>query len=141
MVKAQELRIGNWVGSLKRKPNITPLLIESINQDGVNLYTSAADIYGDSDIVTDDYFKDLQGIELTTDLIEKLGFKKHHGEPTLIISMGDGIYPRSDTYLVYSEGKIIIDVELEYWIGEINTLHQLQNFYFLLTSKELVFKI
>jgi hypothetical protein len=129
-MKANELRIGNWVMAYN-----SPVQIESIDKDGGINYTSANDEW------TVDYWfvyqiKEIDPIPLTPEILEKAGFSNPY-------NIGYHLYIDKEN----TEG-FGINFDDEGWdIGqnhemfkfhsELKHLHQLQNLYYALTGEEL----
>ena len=139
-IKANELRIGNWV-SVDGKS----IQVESINEDGINQEISSG-WYGSWDTEYEgrfyDWHKDesrtVQPIPITEDILIKCGFEEIDG---------DKMFPyfQKRITMVLDEYKFDIstrgDNEWRWIEGNVNVpfcyLHQLQNLYFSLTGEEL----
>lgn len=130
MLKANELRIGNWI-NLSVNPNINfygkVLSIGSLEQEFEQIYCECEESFEWA-------FKDnYSGIPLTSEIMERCGFR--------------------DTMSYYSKGQFFLTkmyllngVEICYNAGTagirtIKYLHQLQNLYFSLTGSELEIKM
>tara|TARA_B100002049_G_C15736186_1_gene232538 strand:+ start:74 stop:493 length:420 start_codon:yes stop_codon:yes gene_type:complete len=138
-MKAQELRIGNYVGI-----NKTALHFDGCNSE--NAYFEIEELKKDvvqfKGFHVGEYYKDLKPIQLTEEWLLKLGFEKIK-------------------YYKFSldEGYIIIEVEDENWedlcldvfiqtadmikpfyITYLEHVHHLQNLYHALTGQELEFR-
>ncbi len=127
MIKANEVRVGNWVRN----------------------YSSDKSWFID-DIVTGhwDPFSELysraEGIPLTPEILEKCGFEKNRSDEYVYSMQPDfhlsisfyktGIFPMliKDSEFSNGEAQAI-------GLQKINYLHQLQNLYFALTGEELNF--
>ena len=150
MIDQKELRIGNYVCKTDNpqsflEHNFSPYIqVETISKTGVNAVT----VYDeDMDSEGIDYtpyvdeltFEQLHPILLTSELLEKCGFKD--GRLTINISAVRPLYLQSA-----NNGTVVF-----YW-GEGNSqpspysihyeyLHQLQNLYFALTGEEMEIKL
>lgn len=115
-MKAEELRIGNYVYASGEITKVTDVLEKGIN-------------YGIYDVYYD--LEDLQPIELTEEILLKCGFEKHSTNPfwfrkkQICISLVGSIE-------LISWGMQIFKIDLK-----VKHLHQLQNLYFALTNEEL----
>ncbi|MBS3993135.1 MAG: hypothetical protein KGZ87_05420 [Bacteroidetes bacterium] len=108
----KELRIGNLV---EYNNNGHPVKITAL---GINILYYNIDCYSN--------YKSMNGIPLTEEWLLKLGFEKNTGWDEMIIYQKDGV----EILKVYNGFENGIDVK-------INSVHQLQNLYFVLTGKEL----
>lgn len=125
-MKIQELRLGNWV-----LHNNKPIKVESILGDGINVCR-----HGDAIIAYDG----IKPIVLTEEMLLKCGFTSNDNWWFYF-----NIYPYSYLVIAPKEkcGEIALrlpDNKREYKINEFtnfDSLHQLQNIYFVLTGKEL----
>jgi len=124
MIKANELRVGNWIASqYKEGPfKVTGGLIAAMD-DGMDEYS-------------------VEGVPLTPEILEKAGFEDmKDGDFCISIHLGlqlflsiypDGAYPSFVKLPEFSGcDHQVICVTLIYY------LHQLQNLYFALTGEEL----
>lgn len=142
MVKANELKIGNWVFELAN------VRVMGIQSDGINTEEAVT-----SRIPLDM----LCGIPLTYEILDKCGLEY---KPTAKRGLSEdfkifSIQVANNTYLEYSEEtgvevmtgasltvnewKIVNEFDslgAEFW-GELKYLHQLQNLYFALAGEEL----
>lgn len=124
MIKASELRVGNWV---KHAGTITPLQV---------------DVY--SFVRMEEWFEEYDPIPLTPEILEKCGFEAfmilddqqdYRGEYLaksgfrLYIDPGEKCY-----YFRYGDTELY---PVEKHEIEIKFLHELQNLYFALTGEEL----
>ena len=114
-MKAQELRIGNWVehdGSLGE--------VEDIQKNDIGSFFDG--------VYFNCYIKDLEPIPLTEDWLVKFGFVKEDDFGKIEFQF--------NPLVLYKQDKI-------YWSDilwdslEIKHVHQLQNLYFALTGEEL----
>ena len=112
-MKANELRIGNYVNSKRNRYKEDYIEVESIDYQQINIEFRSYDI------------EDLQGILLTKDWFVKLGFLEHcisyynlNGIVIYYANTGLNEYRNKDCNIV------------------IKYVHQLQNLYFALTAEE-----
>ena len=143
MIKASELRIGNWVnstGSLVRGY----LQVAGVNVGGLD------GIFFGSFALSEGH---LEGIPLRPDILEKCGFEKasvpknYCGDQPVFEKC---VNKTADRWLVLAEygnwlPQIIVDHN-NYFSGaaieaELAFIHQLQNLYFALTGEELEVKL
>ena len=117
-MKASELRIGNYYHGDVLFPNEYEII-------------TAEDIKELSDDPQDDYY---QPLELTEELLIKLGFTKNKFYPTFgykdycVLHDENGFTFRNDES---SDANC-------YYLCDIKYVHQLQNLYFALTQEELI---
>ena len=131
MLKTEELRIGNLVyfndNMFSGKENQI-VEIETINVNFITDKTNKNSIIGD--------IENYKPIEINKEILLKLGFDWNDGAPY-----------HNETILEYcffgySNNEIQIFSDYEYKIlKRIKYVHQFQNIYFLLTSKELKTKL
>jgi hypothetical protein len=139
MIKASELRVGNWIHA---HPN---------NKDYYKLkhFNEGIGFMEDESML---FFADAVGIPLTTELLEKCGFEKSLSEDVQERTIY-GIQVANNTSLYFDPHKDWMrnDYEVEWYLShEWNNnhfkndflakpkhLHQLQNLYFALTGEEL----
>jgi hypothetical protein len=129
MIKANELRIGNWV----QYDDGTTMLVDGILQSDVSLEGFPI-VVGLSVI---------RPIPLTPEVLEKCGFKKHDDNPFFRMEFAyhDSSYP---CYLIYDIEKDYIQVCRNFTSAAdapCKYLHQLQNLYFALTNTELTINL
>jgi hypothetical protein len=151
MIKANELRIGNWVrGKNKYKQTEELIQVESIHYKGINVFDDTE--YGHPVIEADYSFDCLQPIPLTPELLERAGFEKETSEDIEERTIYS-IQVANNTSLYFDPHKDWMrdDYEVEWYLShEWNNnhfkndfwkrpkyLHQLQNLYFTLTGEEL----
>jgi len=137
MILAEELRIGNYVGYLEgfdidKNPIIKAIIeVESIWHGGINVSG------GYQSSIEEDYsWKQLIGIPLTPDVLEKLGVNKYNisieFDPRMEIRFHNCNPSECD---LIQDGKYI-----SFKYNHIKYLHQLQNLYFILSGKELQYQ-
>ena len=127
MIAVSDLRVGNWVYDDVRTQ--FPMFIRTVGEDYVYL-----DFDGNEGDLWESTPDDLQGIPLTGELLEKLGF-----------TFKDGLW-RHEWGVKVKPEKGFVNIEnkdKEYWLyGTCNCkdvwyLHQLQNVISVITKKEL----
>ena len=127
MIAASDLRVGNWVYDGEHTQ--FPMFIRAIGEDYVYL-----DFDGNEGDLWESTLDDLQGIPLTGELLEKLGF-----------TFKDGLW-RHEWGVKVKPEKGFVNIEnkdKEHWLyGTCNCkdvwyLHQLQNVISVITKKEL----
>ena len=127
MIAASDLRVGNWVYDGEHTQ--FPMFIRAIGEDYVFL-----DFDGNEGDLWESTLDDLQGIPLTGELLEKLGF-----------TFKDGLW-RHEWGVKVKPEKGFVNIEnkdKEHWLyGTCNCkdvwyLHQLQNVISVITKKEL----
>ena len=127
MIAASDLRVGNWVYDGEHTQ--FPMFIRAIGEDYVYL-----DFDGNEGDLWESTPDDLQGIPLTGELLEKLGF-----------TFKDGLW-RHEWGVKVKPEKGFVNIEnkdKEHWLyGTCNCkdvwyLHQLQNVIRVITKKEL----
>jgi len=114
-MKANELRIGNWINHKYSPPSFIVSVINTFNENTVNGIE----------------LEDCEPITLTEEWLLKFGFEKS-GEPYIIENFAveeNGL----NWYLYMYDEENGCDVN----IGIIQYVHQLQNLYFALTGEEL----
>lgn len=127
-MNAQELRIGNLLNAGTVKA-ISETDNEVILYDGLTSWRSS---------VMAEYW--LQGIPITPDLLDKLGFERY-----VHFDMSDGNW-RMNVSKSYFPNYFLIDWLHGSFIArcgfgvDIVYLHQLQNLYFAITGQELIYK-
>lgn len=123
-IKANELRIGNWV---QHSVYINSYIkVESLNNDGINLYPFV------HDTICETYnFNEIEGIQLSEEILLKCGFVK--GYPSYCLNGFELLYNNVIGFRFSVEGQ--------YGWDEIKYLHQLQNLYFALTQTELEIRL
>jgi len=116
MIITNELRIGSWVKDSKSRTDSQILMIGYNNVD-----------HGQGLV----YFSEIEPIPLTSEWLERFGFEKLPNPNFMAI----GTSPKfSDYFSIDLRGNYI---EFGYKLINIKHVHQLQNLYFALTSKEL----
>jgi len=149
MITKQEIRVGNWLNVVIANPEGEKLdvvgYVSKIKDDGIWLGSD-----GGIRIDLDDLF----GIPVNNKALEKLGFK--HNPIVLVskqylislgrnrfLSVSDVGTPNEMVWLQNIEGRDVTDLVCIHnfdYDGEIY-IHQLQNLYFALTGKELIFEL
>ena len=116
MIKANELRIGNWVTGGVDLP--TPM--ETFQVTDINPHFDLTDL--------------IEPIPLTEEWLLKFGFEKQK------VRMGGKEYEGWVNFSFHLDTNHAENTLFYHWMGgniEIKSLHQLQNLYFALTGKEL----
>jgi hypothetical protein len=129
-MKANELRIGNWVLNKRYKSGYV-MQIESIGEFGVNIELGYD---GRSPIIEDDCsFNECNPIPLTEEWLLKFGFEKK-GQLYTKDFFGDyiGVDVKDFSIGTYAFGRIAHAPQPTFM-----NVHQLQNLYFALTGEEL----
>ena len=127
MIDCKDLRVGNWVYDGKRTQ--FPMYVRAVGEDYVYL-----DFDGNEGDLWESTPDDLQGIPLTGELLEKLGFTFKDG----LWRHEWGVKVKPESGFVNIENK-----DKEHWLyGTCNCkdvwyLHQLQNVISVITKKEL----
>jgi hypothetical protein len=115
-MKANELRIGNWVDV-----NGKPCKVESISDDGIN-YTDETDHYEDESYNYILWCSIFDPIPLTLEILKKSGVSWTANE----VEMQD------------NQIAVSLHLYFEGWNSPaLHYVHQLQNLYFCLTGEEL----
>lgn len=126
MIKASELRVGNWVYSVDRDGDKGYRKVENIHEQGINFFLSSYTVECESYWETDPHPKHdgtwVEGIPLTSEMLERVGFA--------VGSMIDIVIEQRQDL----RRRTILDGNYN---GGIKYLHQLQNLYYALTSEEL----
>lgn len=124
--------LGNWVeyatGLNKEKRSI-PMYVTGIFSDTVYL-----NFDGNEGDVFDEEEKNLLGIPITEDLLEKCGFYINKDVPN------NRLFILGDVILVFDSNRSVIHNE-DQCIENISFLHELQNSYRMITKKELEVKL
>lgn len=123
-MKAQELRIGNFVRSWFESVSC------KVEQVGELIYYTP--LTGNEITDSCDVSKILP-IPLTEEWILRMGFDNKHCSVNFKTFYNDGFDYRIE---LYSDGKCLFDE-----LREIQHVHQLQNLYFALTGEELAFDV
>lgn len=143
MIDCKELRIGNAVLA-----GDGVIIIESIDEQGVNSSVSGGYYPGETEIEYAAYFEDwsswgnakkVNPIKVTEELLLKIGFKKHDMAKVENIDL---IMSFNDSYIFRMSGKFYV---CSWWHSgtsygipiPTNHLHQLQNVYYFLHQTEL----
>jgi predicted GNAT superfamily acetyltransferase len=118
MLRAEELRIGNWVINYKDTP--TQILEWSGNEAYL---TQGRKAYG---------IKTSRPIELTEEWLVKFGFESNNSSSNFLTYYNERYDYRIE---IYQDGDVWFDE-----LRKIQHVHQLQNLYFALTGEELTLK-
>jgi hypothetical protein len=116
MIEVNELRIGNYVEWLQD----SPFVVRDLTRGGAIVLTTI-----DTDSVNVKMSQSVSGIELTEQWLIKFGFK--------IQGVTAKYYTKNNVDIWNLNGVWATDMDLP-----ITSVHQLQNYYFALTQKELV---
>ncbi len=122
MIKANELRVWNWVS---HGINYKILAIDGNNECNVDIYVNESEGY--KTVALDLIYP----IPLTPELLEKCGFECHAEYDVPEWRHESGVY------LFEYDGKFNMPVAIVGLEIEIKSLHQLQNHIFALTGEEL----
>jgi hypothetical protein len=120
MIKAQELRIGNWVLGNNTYQQIEIEQLEYLLNDKFSPHAA------------------IQPISLTPELLEKCGFKKRLSSDKVLYHFFQGENPVTHDWLI--DLNWIIGREYPFYKNgyhQIRSLHQLQNLFYCLTGEEL----
>ena len=143
MVPVQDLCIGNWVYDGERTQ--FPMFVQAIGEDYVYLnFTENESDPWESEP------KDLFGIPLTEELLEKMGFKESYAEGvkfhSLFFKVNDKKHlhlsirldkQRADISEITQKNFPEAEVKLRSHIENMRFMHELQNFLFLTTKQQL----
>lgn len=123
-MKANELRIGNWIQDQFGKPE----KIWAIDKYKVQLSSGAMYL---KDI------KDISGIPLTEELLLKCGFKgnPNDGYGLDVIELN---YLTTDNHFQF---EFRVPGSTKWFLIDVKYLHQLQNLYFALTGEEITINL
>ena len=128
MIDLHELALGNWVYDGDRTK--FPMRVTTIGPDYVYL-----DFYDNEGDVWETFPEDLEGIPLTGELLEKIGFSFKDG----LWRHKWGVKVKPEAGFVFIENK-----DKEHWMygtctcKDVWYLHQLQNLVRIITKKELL---
>lgn len=112
MIKANELRIGNWVFQENRHVQL--------NEDDLEVLFAARN------------YEDYNPIQLTPEILEKCGFKMDSGADFTHTDSGLKLFSGHHEFNYWGSTHNAKDFDTS-----IKYLHQLQNLYFALTGEEL----
>lgn len=140
-MKANELRIGNFVGRKYLNPNpngitheIEPCMVKSIKEDFINVTLSFKD-----KCISKINISSIEPIQLTEEWLVKFGFKD--------VQRGFYSIKAGSTFFRLTPPQFMGEWQTEYcWVyddfkfTEVKYVHQLQNLYFALTGEELTIK-
>lgn len=143
MIDVRDLRIGNYVYYGDKTQ--FPMYVQTIGEDYVYL-----DFEGNEGDLWESEPKDLFGIPLTEELLEKMGFKESYAEGvkfhSLFFKVNDKKHlhlsirldkQRADISEVTQKNFPNAEVRLRSHIVDMKFLHELQNFVFLTTKQQL----
>lgn len=145
MIDSKDLRIGNYVTDKWYESSKTIIIVESIDDKGINLEIENDGNYPElSKNWIEPYyiFDDIFGIPLTEDILLKCGFEFYgYGENT--VTFKGYRFKEFDLLFLDDDNR---SIEFMNNINEkvycnLQFLHQLQNLYFALTNQELEIKI
>lgn len=128
MIKANELRIGNWINGIENyfgNGTPKPIQVDSIISDGDKIKVNLV-IYEDGET---NCAKDISPIPITDEIMLKCGFRRdgsYWANNTVNLPIMPTIY-NTEMILVPNRSCAVM----------ISSLHQLQNLYFALTGEEL----
>lgn len=143
MIDIHDLCVGNWVydGECVQ----FPMWVQTIGEDYVYL-----DFEGNESDLWESTPEELQGIPLTEELLEKMGFKKSHAEGakfhSLFFKVNDKKHlhlsirldkQRADISEITQKNFPEAEVKLLSHIENMRFLHELQNFLYLTTKQQL----
>lgn len=144
MVPVQDLCIGNWVYDGERTQ--FPMWVCSVQHDE---YVTL-DFRANEGMPWDANARDLEGIPLTEELLEKIGFKESYAEGvkfhSLFFKVNDKKHlhlsirldkQRADISEITQKNFPEAEVKLRSHIENMRFLHELQNFLFLTTKQQL----
>ena len=143
MIDIHDLCVGNWVYDGERTQ--FPMWVQTIGEDYVYL-----NFEGSESDPWESEPKDLFGIPLTKELLEKMGFKESYAEGvkfhSLFFKVNDKKHlhlslrldkQRADISEVTQKNFPNAEVRLRSHIEDMKFLHELQNFTFLTTKQQL----
>lgn len=143
MIDIRDLCIGNWVYDGDRTQFPMYVIGLDINDVYLNFESNEGDVWESS-------YEDLQGIPLTEELLEKMGFKESYAEGvkfhSLFFKVNDKKHlhlsirldkQRADISEVSQKNFPNAEVRLRSHIVDMKFLHELQNFVFLTTKQQL----
>ena len=143
MIDIHDLCVGNWVYDGERTS--FPMWVQTIGEDYVYL-----NFEGNEGDVFESTPEELQGIPLTEELLEKIGFKESYAEGVKFHSLFFKVNGKKHLYLNIRLDKQRADisevtqknfpnaeVRLRSHIEDMKFLHELQNFTFLTTKQQL----
>lgn len=121
MIKANELRMGNWVKPTRPRYGERFIKVESVGLESVNI---AFREYG---------IVELEPIPLTPEILEKCGFVKDEQHECYVIWQSE-----SNVAIEYFDGEVhLVGKSSAEPINNCIYLHQLQNLIYALTGEEL----
>jgi len=135
MIKAEELRIKNWVSEVPKpdKEDYAPWCHTVVNIESYPeeiIYVDNGDGFSSESVYP---------IELSPDILEKMGFEKSQ-EGLFILQIKDNLWLEiclgGRTFLTTNQGEYIIDDTMI-----MKYVHQIQNFFHSLTGEELTINL
>lgn len=136
-MKAQDLRIGNWLFNTREQEDVKICAISDLSEDGEGVSVVSSEHY-------DEDFARLRPIPLTEDWLLKFGLKevyRYADNNEGLIRRGLGEYSNSPKVKGFTFDSKPTQLVCMYNLShEIKYVHQLQNLYHALTGKELMIK-
>jgi hypothetical protein len=129
MIKANELRIGNWVMYYDKPLRVDDLTyLYDLDDDWEGWVMNGAPI--EKDRIGQN---PIDPIPLTPEILEKAGFKSAEYTDDLWLEIG------GEHSITYRDGKLLLECHDSFYNinFEYQSLHSLQNLYFALTGEEL----
>lgn len=124
---ANELRLNNYIllrGNLCQIVSISGLISESVSAFMIDKHGEKRHLYGE--------MQDIEGVELTEERLLGFGFTKSFAVTNFAIQIEAGVLDLTPSEIVGYHVYIN-----DNWICTIESVHELQNFYFALTGQEL----
>ena len=144
MMDIKEFRIGNCLKYTETQNAGCVITIHEDNEDfkSTVIGLDVSETCDNGDFFVEDRVDSFEPILLTPELVQKCGFKKDNND-NYFLSFAESFAHKERHIEFEFMGK---DVFCSFWIGsgkdkilmDIKYLHQLQNFYFALSGKELV---
>lgn len=151
MIKANELRVGNWIKyaaiSKDGQPFSGTSTAQALDEGQPPLFDRPSVITRPEQIRVAGYWlppERIDGIPLTPEVLEKCGFKDRSGTMANRWSFGIDLFAAHEICWYIQDGFIRYQSKGEGFssqMGHIIYVHQLQNLYFSFTSKELPVKL
>lgn len=130
-MKANELRIGNWVNATKGNnyEGKGVIQVTSIRHGGINQWQ-------DMGASAEERYEDVAGLPLTDEWLLKFGFEKDEQHNCFVL-----LTTESNVDFEYFDGKVhIVGHNSAEPIDHLLYVHQFQNFMYALTGEELTIK-